>query len=66
MSHDMKWNEQNHNATCSCGLVLIVSSSRELAAVHHAEHLKAEQLQPTSPTTLRLAQLGRSKWSGYY
>lgn len=66
MPHVMKWSDHNHTATCSCGLVLIVSSSRELAAIHHTSHVQTEQVRPTSPATVKLASIGFARWSGYH
>ena len=64
--HRMTYNAATQSAICTCRMVLMLDCTQAEAEQFHLAHVAAEQAQPTSPTTLRLAQLGRSKWSGYY
>lgn len=66
MSHRMKWHDQNHSATCTCGLFLCVSNSPAQAAIHHERHQQEEATCPSSRSRLWLARVNRRAFSGFH
>lgn len=63
--HTLNYNPVTNSALCSCRMVLVCNCSQAEAEQLHRSHVDSQKVKPTAHATVRLAQVGRSAWSGF-